>query len=455
MIALDFVKALRLVHRVEVEPNGFLTQCASCAPFPSTDLHLAFNQIGDDLVVVCYGGCSDQALQDGLLFTGVPVLTTNQWRERELRRGHKREHLQERLSELLPLPEILRPPPAPPGPPAPRSFGELLALPVEPRVELCGSWLKEGSITEVYGWRGAGKSWFALWLAYCVSAGVSFMKWGVSAAKGVLYVDGEMGLEDIQARLPRIHKSESKRASRELVPDLRYFADSDLALFPDGLPNLGTPEGKALLEAHLSGVSLLILDNLSTLYNSAIENEAESWVATQDWMKGLRRRGLAVLFVHHAGKGGQQRGTSKREDLCNNVLALKQPDNHQASDGAAFTLFFEKSRGVHGPQVNPLSAKLIEDEEGELVWALHEEKDLQPQILALKEEGLGVRETARVLGISPGTVSKALARHSISRGVFPVSNPYRGDWKHLETHPSTKETPPETPGKHFPKNPIK
>jgi putative DNA primase/helicase len=281
------------------------------------------------------------------------------------------------------------------------------------------------------------------------------MKWAVPAAKGVLYVDGEMGLDDIQARLPRIHQSESKRVERPLRPLLRYFADSDLALFPDGLPNLGTPEGKALLEAHLDGVSLLILDNLSTLYNSAIENEAESWVATQDWMKGLRRRGMAVLFVHHAGKGGQQRGTSKREDLCNNVIALKQPENHQASDGAAFTLFFEKSRGVHGPLVDPLAAKLIEDEDGDLVWALHEEKNLHPQILALKEEGLGVRETARALGISPGTVSKVLARHSISRGGVSVSNPYRGDWKHSETHPSTKETPPETPRKHFPKTRTK
>ena len=450
MKALEFIKSLKGVPaflQVEPQPSGgCLSQCPSCAPFPSVGLSLAFNQIGEDLVVRCYGGCSDGELVEGLYFPsdGMKVITANQWLARERERGHDADYLQEKLNTDLPLPEALRPPAAHPIPRA-RTFDELLSLKVAPRVELCGPWLKEGTLTEVYGWRGAGKSWFGLSLAFAVASGVDFMRWGVTEARGVLYVDGEMGLDDIQARIPRIHQSEQKRAGRPLHPKLRYIADSDLELFPNGLPKLSTKEGKALVEANLEGISLVVLDNLSTLYNSAIENDAESWVEAQDWLLSLRRRGLAVVFVHHAGKGGQQRGTSKREDICDTVIALKKPETHQAEDGCAFTLAFEKNRGVHGPSVASFSAKLTEDEHGYLVWALQDVKESKTsQVLALQEEGMGVREIARTLGINPSTVSRYLKGR-----VLPVAPPIRGGGQQQHTYkpePATQQaTPKATP----------
>jgi len=172
------------------------------------------------------------------------------------------------------------------------------------RVELCGPWVREQTITEVYGWRGSGKSWFCLHLAYCVAAGVGFMRWSVGAPRRVVYVDGEMSLDDMQTRLHSIIESEEKKAGRSLDAELYHLSDSDLETFPDGLPKLSTPEGRALIEAQLtSGPTLLVLDNLSTLFNSAIENDAESWVEAQDWLISLRRRGHSVIFVHHAGRG--------------------------------------------------------------------------------------------------------------------------------------------------------
>ena len=70
MKALEFIKSLKgtpAFLRVEAQPSGgCLSQCPSCAPCPSVGLSLAFNQIGEDLVVRCYGGCSDADLVDGL-----------------------------------------------------------------------------------------------------------------------------------------------------------------------------------------------------------------------------------------------------------------------------------------------------------------------------------------------------------------------------------------------------
>lgn len=437
MKALDFVKSLKsLPACLQVEPQpsgGWLSQCPSCAPCPSAGLSLAINQIGEDLVVRCYGGCDDLALVDGLYLPGdgMEVLTANQWLDREVKRGHCYDYLRNQLKKALPLPEALRPPAAL-IPPRALTFDELLALKVAPRAELCGTWLKEGTLAEVYGWRGAGKSWFGLNLAYCVASGVDFMRWKVPEARGVLYVDGEMGLDDIQSRLPLLHKSESKRAGRLLHPKLRYLADSNQEQFPDGLPKLNTKEGKALVESNLEGISLVVLDNLSTLYNSGLENDAESWVEVQDWMVSLRRRGLSVVFVHHSGKGGQQRGTSKREDVVQIVINLKQPDNHKAEDGCSFTLTFEKNRGVHGPSVASFSAKLTTDEDGDLVWALGTKAaDQAAEWQAMHAAGMTTREIAKTFGVHHSTVARVLVKttplsQGLSQGVLSrVAPPYR------------------------------
>ena len=93
------------------------------------------------------------------------------------------------------------------------------------------------------------------------------------------------------------------------------------------MPDLSTKGERAALEKFILD-SDLIIDNISTLFRSGIENEAESWQPVQDWALELRRRGKSVLFIHHAGKGGQQRSTSKREDILDAVITLKQPEGY-------------------------------------------------------------------------------------------------------------------------------
>jgi hypothetical protein len=439
--------------RVETQPEGgWLSQCPSCAPCPSVGLSLSFNQIGEDLIVRCYGGCDDETLLNGLYYPGdgVELITWRQWLEREVKRGHPKDYLQAQLQKALPLPKAL----CSASSPKALTFDELMALKLVPRAELCGPWLKERTLAEVYGWRGAGKSWFGLSLAYAVAAGVDLMRWSVPEAKSVLYVDGEMDLEDIQQRLSLIHKSEQKRAGRQLSPKLRYLADGDLEQFPNGLPKLSTPEGRALVEAHLEGVSLVVLDNLSTLYNSGIENDAESWVEAQDWLVSLRRRGISVVFVHHAGKGGQQRGTSKREDICDTVIALKKPEEHQAEDGCAFTLTFEKNRGAKGPAVAPFSAKLTQDEDGDLIWALQDSKEERgAQIRALFDEGVSIRQIGKMVGLSHSNVSRYLSKSKQAGEVVRGAPPKRGG-AHHDTNPAHhSERTSAPPAHHLEENP--
>jgi hypothetical protein len=59
-----------------------------------------------------------------------------------------------------------------------------------------------------------------------------------------------------------------------------------------------------------------------------VENEGESWVPMATWALARRREGRSVVFVHHAGKSGQQRGSSRREDLLDTVICLKHPSDY-------------------------------------------------------------------------------------------------------------------------------
>lgn len=214
----------------------------------------------------------------------------------------------------------------------------------------------------LYSHRGIAKTWLSLSIAYAVAAGTSLLGWKASAPRRVLFVDGEMPANKMQQRLRAVLNGTPLRSPdyfRLITPDMQ-----DRGV----VRNLATPEGRKEIEEHLGGTELLILDNLSTLCSFGEENTAESWIPIQEWLLGLRARGIAVLVVHHAGKSGAQRGTSKREDVLDTVISLKRPEGYTASDGAVFDVHFEKARGFFGPDADPFTAK-FEIRNGHTVWS--------------------------------------------------------------------------------------
>lgn len=172
------------------------------------------------------------------------------------------------------------------------------------------------------------------------------------------------------------------------------------------MPDLSDPCSLARLK-HFTDVDLIVVDNISTLCRTGNENEAESWRITEGWALRLRAEGRSVLFVHHSGKGGGQRGTSKREDTLDTVVALKHPDDYKQSDGARFEVHFEKARGFSGEDAEPIEARLeIEDKEGyQWQWQKKQDSELL-KIRKLSGEGLNQSEIAEELGVNKSTISR-------------------------------------------------
>lgn len=286
--------------------------------------------------------------------------------------------------------------------PQPIGLADFLAMEIPPRELLLSPWLPEKGLAMIAAPRGIGKTHVALNVAYAVASGGSFLRWKAVTPRPVLYIDGEMPAVALQERLARI----AKHSDTAPAPDALALMAADLG--ECGVPDLSTLEAQAALMPLLAPYDLIVMDNLSTLCRSGRENEAESWGAVQGFLLALRRAGKSALLIHHTGKNGAQRGTSKREDVLDSVLLLKQPDDYDASQGARFIVTFDKHRGFFGDDAKAFEAAL-DPLSG--LWTVKEATaSRDAEIREMKEQGFSLRDIGSELGINASTVSRALKR---------------------------------------------
>jgi hypothetical protein len=275
------------------------------------------------------------------------------------------------------------------------SIGELLGMELPAHEPLLSPWLTEQSLSMLYAWRGLGKSWLALSIGYAVATGGEVLGWKAPAKRKVLFVDGELPARTLQSRLALIVNSfpdePLQDGFRILTPDLQ----------PNGvMPNLSDQVGQAALDEFANDADLIIVDNLSTMARSGKENEGESWLPVQGWALRHRAQGRAVLFIHHSGKSGQQRGASRREDVLDTVITLKRPAEYQASEGARFELFFEKARNLTGDDAAPLDVAL-QSESDRIKWEWKSaESAIVDRIADMVDEGASRQDIQTELGLS-------------------------------------------------------
>ncbi|WP_446425379.1 AAA family ATPase [Mailhella sp.] len=269
------------------------------------------------------------------------------------------------------------------------NIAELVGMDFPPRRPLLSPVFAVQSLSMVYAMRGVGKTHFALSCAYAVASGGGvFGCWFAPTPARVLYIDGEMPALTLQERLQAI----ANGADADITdPDLFKILTPDMQ--ETGMPNLATKEGQAFVEPFLDGVSLVVVDNVSTLARTGKANDEDSWLPVQEWLLELRRRGISVLLVHHANKNGTQRGTGAKEDILDNVIELKRPGDYQAEEGARFEVHFSKARGLYGEDVEPFEASLSIDEQGQCIWTTRRVEDvLDSKIAELLREGFSERE---------------------------------------------------------------
>jgi hypothetical protein len=232
-------------------------------------------------------------------------------------------------------------------------FGELLArysaalltshdletAPIVPRAKILGDWLREGDLGFIYGPRGIGKTWLVDAIAVHISIGRDLDTWHAHKAFQVIYVDGEMAQDETRDRLKGLARGNNNLI---VLHHERLFERFGLSM------NLADPLiQKVITQLCINTkAKVLLLDNLSCLVSGVKENDSDAWEHLLSWLLELRRRRIVVVIVHHSGRAGWMRGTTKREDPANWIIKVDNASGDHTLDGAHFETTFEKLRNA-------------------------------------------------------------------------------------------------------------
>jgi len=231
-------------------------------------------------------------------------------------------------------------------------------------------------------------------------------------------MDGEMASSDIKERLSQLNPS----------PDRK----SPLYIYSDAYANhLGLPRANLLSEIWrttmkriltIRGVKLWVVDNIASLTGSGTydENLTKDWGPINSWLLDLRFSGIATHLLHHTNKAGGQRGASSREDHLDSSILLKQPQGHEAEDGADFIFSFTKSRFAHDDLhlIQDVRFTLRADGAGRLQWQWRYAKaEIKGEILEMIDRGTPYKDIASALSVSPGLITKT-KKQAVKDGIM-------------------------------------
>ncbi len=287
------------------------------------------------------------------------------------------------------------------------------------RANFLSPWLKENSISLISGWRGVGKTFFVLGVLDAITSNSNFGQWECETPVNCLYVDGEMASADMDERIDHL-KLNSAREKQFHIYSVSYAS------------RLGLPRASLIDETWRGNIKAFMLDNdirlwvadnIGSLAGGLDENVKKDWDVINQWLLELRFAGIATTLLHHVGKGGEQRGTSAREDNIDISITLKSPHDYSPEDGCRFNTQFTKARVAtkNLPQITDTEFKLTE-KDGCHMWTFGNVKqERKREIIRMLDDGEKQIDVAASLGIDRAYISR-VRKSAIKDGYLTYKN---------------------------------
>ena len=286
---------------------------------------------------------------------------------------------------------------------APIALNDFLQMELPRREFVIEPFLPQKGLIEVYAAPGIGKTTFAITFSIAAALGKSFLHWKVTRPWRVLYIDGEMEAVDMRERI-----SAAANHFNVTPINIENFQILSADLNDGVLPDIGNIFAHKSYKNIFEWAEVIILDNISSLWLSSKENDADAWSPIRAWLSEIKSTGRSVVLIHHANKSGTSRGSSKRHDALDTVIRLERPFKYEQQDGAIFEVHFEKGRGFFGKAKEPVGLKYSTVNGGAKWESFQIGLEKYEQVANLSKQGFTQQAIAEQLGLSQGEVSKRL-----------------------------------------------
>jgi len=197
------------------------------------------------------------------------------------------------------------------------SLDDIIATDVPEIPELINNWLRVGDITLLVGGGGVGKSTVAMPAAMALSAGVSFIEFGVNKAERTLYLDLEMGAYEFRTRAKTLSESYPELARKNFYG----LSLSTFRINQEG--NLGRL--RTLIEK--IEPKLLVVDNHARFHTGDPNSERDMQDMIVDPMTAIMADyELAILYLMHTPWKEQDRprGSMSIFDMASTMISVNR-----------------------------------------------------------------------------------------------------------------------------------
>jgi putative DNA primase/helicase len=133
---------------------------------------------------------------------------------------------------------------------------DFLAMDIKPKEFVLEPFCPVKGLVMVFGYRGGGKTFFALSIALAIAGGSSTLNFRAPKARKVLYIDGEMASISLHERISHFCLAKQKET---LPPSNDFFRIITPDLEEDIIPSLVTEEGQNAVQELMKDFDCFLL----------------------------------------------------------------------------------------------------------------------------------------------------------------------------------------------------
>jgi RecA-family ATPase len=196
-------------------------------------------------------------------------------------------------------------------------------------------------------------------------------EWQVKKRVGTLYIDGELGEQEMEDRIKKFEWLGVQRNPIRVLSIPEYQLATEDSFY---LSDRGNQLKIIQWLKNNPRYKLVVLDSASTLFGLVEENDNSEWNnKINPFLRDLRALGVACILLHHSGKDNKRglRGASSMGAMAHNIFKLSNHTDKNIDDGEAWFILTKDKQRAGGYSFKTFALHFTqENDETETHWEI-------------------------------------------------------------------------------------